>query len=193
LNFIILFSPCSGALATFHYSALRLKAYELHLTASFLLLLLSFFGQWGMGYPLIPALTGMLIFFLVFLMIYYGAKRYVGWRFKQKAEGFGFGDVLLAGILGSMFPVFIQISSALEWGYLVCGYLVMSCFIGILRYGIERALLSFFPSIAPPSSPQATIEIAASGKVLPFLPAMSIAFVLVALYGQHFLTILLHF
>ncbi|MDR2189720.1 MAG: prepilin peptidase [Candidatus Peribacteria bacterium] len=76
-----------------------LKAYELHLTASLLFLLLSFFGQWGMGYNLRPALQGMIIFFLVFLCIYYGAKRYVTWRFHQKAEGFGFGDVILAGIL----------------------------------------------------------------------------------------------
>ena len=87
-----------------------LKKYELHLTASIFLLLLSFLGQRGLGYNLLPAVQGMLIFFLAFLLVYFGAKRYVHLKYKQKAEGFGFGDVILAGILGSIFPIFLQVS-----------------------------------------------------------------------------------
>jgi hypothetical protein len=173
-----------------------LKHYELHLTASLLLLLLSLVGQWVLGYDLGIAFLGMGIFFSVFLLIYYGAKGYVSWRFKQKAEGFGFGDVLLAGILGSMFPVFIQLSSVLEWGYLVCGYLTVSCLIGILWYGITWGIGKWFPAYAQTKqreTAQSSIDIAATRQVLPFLPAMSIAFVLFARYGQQVLSFLVHF
>jgi prepilin signal peptidase PulO-like enzyme (type II secretory pathway) len=164
------------------------KEYELHLTASILLLLLSLLGQWGEEYTLRPALQGMLILFIVFLIIYFGAKGYVFWRFKQKAEGFGFGDVLMAGILGSAFPVFLPLSSALQRGYLICSYLIVSCLIGILCYSIERAFSPSQKTNQRQSS--STIPISSSGKILPFLPAMNIAFVLFVLFGQHLLTFL---
>ncbi|MDR0649943.1 MAG: prepilin peptidase [Candidatus Peribacteria bacterium] len=167
------------------------KEYELHLTASFLLLILSFGGQWGEGHNLQSALQGMFIFFAVFLIIYYGAKGYVFLRFKQKAEGFGFGDVLMAGILGSIFPIFLPLSSALQRGHLVCSYLIVSCSIGILGYAIGKV---FSPS-TPTSShhPQIKIPITSSSKILPFLPAMNIAFVLFVLFGQHLLKLLAYF
>jgi prepilin signal peptidase PulO-like enzyme (type II secretory pathway) len=141
-----------------------------------------------MGYSLRPALQGMLIFFIVFLGIYFGAKGYVYWRFKQKAEGFGFGDVLMAGILGSVFPVFLPLSSALQRGYLLCSYLIVSCLIGILCYLIGRMVTPSFQAHQRQSS--SLIPISSSGKVLPFLPAMNIAFVLFLLFGQQLLSFL---
>jgi hypothetical protein len=131
----------------------------------------------------------MLIFFLTFLVIYYGAKVYVFWRFKQKAEGFGFGDVIMAGILGSAFPVFLPLSSALQRGYLICSYLIMSCLIGILFYVVGKRFTSFTTS----HTSQTVIPIAASEKVLPFLPAMSCAFVLFICFGQDILKFLVSF
>jgi prepilin signal peptidase PulO-like enzyme (type II secretory pathway) len=65
-----------------------LKQYELHLTASLLFLLLSFFAQWGLGYNLREALQGTGIFFGVFLVIYVLGKGIAYLKYKKKAEGF---------------------------------------------------------------------------------------------------------
>jgi hypothetical protein len=166
-----------------------LKQYELHLTASILLLLLSFLGQRGLGYNLRPALQGMLIFFLVFLLIYYGAKRYIAWRYKEKAEGFGFGDVLMAGILGSIFPVFITLSSPIARIYLLCTYLILSCVLGLLCYGIRYA---FFPANKKSSTLRGE-NITKNLPIIPFLPAMILAFLVFTLYGNQIISLLLPF
>jgi prepilin signal peptidase PulO-like enzyme (type II secretory pathway) len=147
--------------------------------------LLSFLGQWGLGYNLRPALEGMLIFFLVFLLIYYGAKRYVAWKYKEKAEGFGFGDVLLAGVLGTMFPVFITLTSPLERIYLLCTYLILSCLFGLVLYGL---LTLFHQSLKTPN-----IAMSKRAKIIPFLPAMILAFLVFTLYGNSLLSLLLPF
>ena len=163
-----------------------LKEYELHLTASIFLLLLSFLWQRGLGYDLFSALQGMLIFFLLFLCIYFGARGYLRIRYKKKAEGFGFGDVILAGILGSIFPVFLQVSGGVEWMFFLSTYMTTSCLIGILLYGI----LSLLPSNkkSPSSHNKKT-----TSPMIPFIPAMSVAFLLFLFCGDTLLSFLLHF
>jgi prepilin signal peptidase PulO-like enzyme (type II secretory pathway) len=155
-----------------------IKEYELHLTASVLLLLISAIAQRALGYNLRAMLQGMIIFFCVFLAIYYGGKLLVRWKYKKKAEGFGFGDVIIAGILGSIFPVFIAPSGIIEWVYFICSYLIISSVLGIGTFFIKN-----FSSPKPKEDKQ----------TIPFLPAMIIAFVLFILYGDTLLNFLLSF
>lgn len=98
-------------------------------------------------------------------------------RYQKHAEGFGFGDVLFAGVVGTMFSVMMPVSSW-EQMYLVCMYLVLSCVFALLHYGINLT-----------ASPKAVdIEVAQQGgKIVPFLPAMIVAFVVMMVRGTDIL------
>jgi prepilin signal peptidase PulO-like enzyme (type II secretory pathway) len=174
-NAVSFFSIALGLWLLFIIALYDLKEYELHLTASILLLLLSFLGQWALGYNLWDALEGMLIFFGVFLLIYVIARGYVYVRYQKKAEGFGFGDVVLAGILGSILPVFVHLTGTLEWIYLLSTYVIVSCVLGIVSYGV----LYWWT--------------AKKMMAIPFLPAMIVAFVLFTMYGERIISFLVHF
>jgi prepilin signal peptidase PulO-like enzyme (type II secretory pathway) len=110
----------------------------------------------------------MSIFFGVFLVIYFIGRGIAYLKYKKKAEGFGFGDVIRAGILGSVVQVFVPLSSAVEWVSLVATYLITAC--------VFALLLSLF----------------LRREKIPFLPAMNIAFVLLMLFGQQLLSFLIH-
>ena len=160
------------------------KTYELHLSSTILLLLISFIGQRQMGFSLLSALQSMLIFFAVFLAIYLLAKGYVYLKYKKNAEGFWFGDVLMGGVLWTLFPMFITFSSARVWGYTLCIYLMLSCSIGILLYFVMLLL-------PKPNSKDISITKQKGVAVIPFLPAMIIAFYVFLLRGNQLLALLL--
>jgi hypothetical protein len=146
------------------------KQYELHLTASLLFLLLSFFSQRGLGYNLRKAFQGSVNFFCVFLIIYFLGKGIAYIKYQKKAEGFGFGDVLFAAILGSVVQVFLPLSSTVERIYFFSSYLILSCLCSFI-------LLFVHHQKETPST-------------LPFLPGMIVAFLLLIRYGKEILHIL---
>jgi hypothetical protein len=99
-------------------------------------------------------------------------------KYKEKTEGFGFGDVVMAGILGTVFPVFISVG-VLEWVYLLSTYLIVSCILGIIVYGI---LYWTSPKrITPHTAP-----------TIPFLPSMIIAFIFFVVEGNTLISFLVH-
>ncbi|GHV22880.1 hypothetical protein FACS189428_5580 [Clostridia bacterium] len=100
------------------------------------------------------------------------------WRYKKKAEGFGFGDVIMAGILGGIFPLFTSPTDIVQWVYFICSYLIISSLLGI---GIF--LINYLSS---PKKDKAK-------QTIPFLPAMIIAFVVFILRGNEILSFLLSF
>ncbi|MDR2541766.1 MAG: hypothetical protein LBD11_08785 [Candidatus Peribacteria bacterium] len=99
-------------------------------------------------------------------------------KYKKNAEGFGFGDVIMAGILGSIFPLFLSPADILQRVYFLCSYLIISSLLGIKIFGIE--------TLASPKSHKIK-------QAIPFLPAMIIAFVLFILRGNQILSFLLSF
>jgi hypothetical protein len=116
-------------------------------------------------------LQGTVIFFCVFLVIYFLGKAIAYIKYKKKAEGFGFGDVLAAGILGSVIQVFLPLSSVVERVYFLSSYLIISCLFSFM-------LLFALHKNATPSN-------------LPFLPGMIVAFLILIRYGKEILHVLL--
>ncbi|MDR0369567.1 MAG: prepilin peptidase [Candidatus Peribacteria bacterium] len=100
--------------------------YELHRTATLLLLIISLFGQWILGYNLWSAIQYGIIFFIIFLVIYGVAKCYASRKYQPNTEGFGFGDVIRAGVGGTMISV-VMPSVLREQINMICMYLVLSC------------------------------------------------------------------
>ena len=160
------------------------KTYELHLSSALALLVLSFFGQRQMWYSLIETLRWMGIFFWLFLLIYLLAKGYVYIKYKTNAEGFWFGDVIMAGILWSLFPMFITFSSGRVRMYTLCIYIMMSCIMGIILYVI---LLCNTSKLQPKDIPITQ----KTATVIPFLPAMILAFFCFLFRGNQLLAFLL--
>lgn len=151
-----------------------IQKYELHITATLLLLILSFLGQGLLGYDLWSSLKYGAVFFIIFLIIYGVAKCYASRKYKQNTEGFGFWDVILAGVLWTMMSV-VMPSTLREQMNMICIYLVLSCLLWIIYYAI-----TFFISTR-----KKTAELTENWwKIIPFLPAMIIAFVIIMIWGD---------
>jgi len=147
-----------------------IKKYELHTTATLTITILIVIYQICMNIPLFHILQGSLIFFLLFLFIYYFAKGYMYYQYKQKAEGFWFGDVIFAGVLGTTTVSLFHPHTVIQWMYLICCFLVFACLVGILYYGIMQYLI-------PPSTSKHKIS-PPQTKILPFLPGMIIGYII---------------
>jgi len=91
----------------------------------------------------------------------------------------------MAGVLGSLFPAFLSLTTLLDRISIVSLFLVASCCIGLILY----AILTYLPIQKPTTIPIATTS---SAKVIPFLPAMILAFLLLILFGNQLLSVLLH-
>ena len=75
-----------------------LQKYELHMILRVLLTALGIVANINIsGGSDGNALMSAIMFGVVFLLIYLFAKRYVRMRFKKNEEGFGQGDIFLAG------------------------------------------------------------------------------------------------
>jgi hypothetical protein len=91
----------------------------------------------------------------------------------------------MAGILGSIFPVFITLSSPIARIYLLCTYLILSCVLGLLLYGVLYVFHQSFQTV--------NIAIKKHATIIPFLPAMILAFLVFTLYGNQIISLLLPF
>lgn len=124
------------------------------------------------------AILCWILFFLAYLGIYYFARRYAKKReIWIDGEGFGFGDVLFAGIAWILLAeiqdpmIFYNNISAIFQVLLV--YTILSCILGIVYYFIS---LLIFPK---------------QKALIPFLPAMIVALWIIVLYPQ-ILTLFIH-
>lgn len=140
-----------------------LKEYELHMIVRILLMtvwilaniLVSGGNDWN-------ALMSTIIFGVTFLLIYVFAKRYVKMRFKKNEEWFGEGDVFLAASIWILFPIILSFHhlsfSLMMLANVLILFVVMSSIIGLIRAWLQYLITK------------------KASKIIPFFPAMIIAF-----------------
>ena len=69
------------------------------------------------------------IFWGVFIAIYLLARGIIFLCLRKNIEGIGFGDVIVAGILGTIFPHIVPCKTTIEWVFLLSCYLLISSLI----------------------------------------------------------------
>ena len=133
------------------------------------LFLLTWIVWWEIfGVPVFigDGLLWMAVLAVIFLGIYRFARRYVLMVFDQIGEGFGFGDVMMAVIIGLLFPLLVEWVFRVEQVQMVLIYLVVSSIVGMtfraLRFIVTKD----------------------KDSMMPFLPSMMIGFVLLMLRGD---------
>lgn len=169
-----------------------IQKYELHMSTRTLLVATGVIGNLLLpNWNLWNALFASIAFIGVFLLIYLFAKRYVKIRFKTKQEWFWEGDIYLALIVGIYLPIILWHQNMLFSGSMIIKILIvfvlMSSVIWLIRAGIQFLLAKFLWSNKLSKLSHITIS---PLKVIPFFPAMIIAFWILAWKCQFFITLL---
>ncbi|MFA6256443.1 MAG: prepilin peptidase [Candidatus Absconditabacterales bacterium] len=160
-----------------------LQKYELHMVIRVLLTTLGILANINIsGGNDGNFLMSTIIFGVTFLLIYFFAKRYVKMRFKKNEEGFGEGDIYLAVDIGLLFPIVLSFHhlsfSRMMLVNVLILFVLLSSIIGLLRAGLQYFL-----------NGKLKIE---NGKlnIVPFFPAMIIAFRLLSWKLGFFISLL---
>jgi len=148
-----------------------IKTYELHITATVFLAIITLFFTLFFGSNRLEILLWIWIFAAVFLLIYYGSKIYVKEKYKKDAEWFWLWDVIIAPILGAWLVFFLQPNWIFQRCYLVCLFIIFSSLVGLFYFAIEL-LIKYFFKIKKSKKPY---ELQNS---IPFLPSMIIWFLI---------------
>lgn len=140
-----------------------LQKYELHMIVWIVLMTL-----WILANIFISggndgnALISTVIFGGTFLLIYFFAKRYVRMRFKKHEEWFGQGDIFLAVSIWALFPIILTFHGlSFSWILIVNVLILFTLLSSII--GLIWAWLYYL--ITKKTS-----------KIIPFFPAMILAF-----------------
>lgn len=102
----------------------------------------------------------------IFFGIYQFGVWYVKMVFDEIGEGFGFGDVMMALVLGLLFPILVNGLHRIEQVQMAMLYLVVSCLVG-MTFWVLRVIIT-----------------RDKDNMMPFLPAMMIGFVLLMMWGD---------
>lgn len=166
-----------------------LQKYELHIIIWILLTALAIVANinvsWGSdGNFLMSAIMFGTIFFLIYLF----AKRYMKIRFKKNEEGFGQGDIFLAVSIWILFPIILSFHN-LSFSFLTIVnvlilFILMSSILWLLRAWLQY-LLNTFGTRTMEHDPKYI-----SLKVIPFFPAMIIAFRIIAWKLPYFIILI---
>ena len=156
-----------------------IKTYELHITATVFLAIITLFFTLFFGSNRLEILLWIWIFTLIFLWIYYGAKIYVREKYKKDAEWFWLWDVIIAPILGAWLVFFLQPNWIFEWMYLICLFIILSSLVWLLYYLIENLVKYFIIKKSKKSKKPYGFQAS-----IPFLPSMIIWFVLEVIFRE---------
>ncbi len=110
------------------------KMYELHITATIFLAILSLFFAFFYWNNKLDILLWILIFGVIFLTIYCLSKIYVKQKYKKDAEWFWLWDVIISPILWAWLVFFLQPNWIFEWCYLVCLFVIFSSLVWLIHY-----------------------------------------------------------
>lgn len=178
-----------------------IQKYELHITTRTILLttgviwniLLPYWNLWN-------ALFASIAFVGAFLLIYICSKQYVKIRFKIKQEWFWEWDVYLALIFGIYLPIIFWKQNILFSGSILLKtlilFILMSSMIWLLRAGFQYLFTKIFGiwdeehRTWKKTPPTYLVPKNSSLQIIPFFPAMIIAFWILAWKSQFFITLL---
>ena len=110
------------------------KTYELHITATVFLAIISLFFAFYYWTNKLDILLWILIFGVIFWLIYYLSKIYVKQKYKKDAEWFWLWDVIIAPILWAWLVFFLQPNWVFERCYLVCLFIILSSLVWLIHY-----------------------------------------------------------
>ena len=113
------------------------------------------------------------------------SRLYVKQKYKKDAEWFWFWDVIIAPILWARLVFFLQPSWIFEWCYLVCLFIIFSCFVWLIYFLIEQLIKNFFKKKKKKSKKPYWLV-----NSIPFLPSMIIWFLLEILLRELITTLL---
>ena len=109
-----------------------IKTYELHITATLFLAIITLFFTLFFWNNKLQILLGFVIFTLVFIFIYYLWKLVVILFKKDSDEWFWLWDVIIAPILWVWLVFFLQPNWMIEWLYLIVSYVILSWICGLI-------------------------------------------------------------
>ena len=151
-----------------------IKTYELHITATVFLAIITLFFTLFFG-----------SFTLIFGLIYYGSKLYVKGKYKKNAEWFWLWDVVVAPILWAWLVFFKQPNWTFERCYLVCLFIILSSLVWLVYYLIENLVKYFIMKKRQKSKKPYWFN-----SSIPFLPSMIIWFILEIIFLKSFMSLL---
>ena len=163
-----------------------IKTYELHITATVFLAVITLFFTLTFWINRLEILLWIWIFTLIFWLIYYGSKLYVKEKYKKDAEWFGLWDVIIAPILGAWLVFFKQPNWIFERCYLVCLFIILSSLVWLVYYLIENLVKYFIVKKSKKSKKPYGFQTS-----IPFLPSMIIWFVLEVVFRESFMSLLI--
>lgn len=154
-----------------------IHTYELHMTARILLMatwiLANIFVLWNLR----NALFAAILFGVIFMGIYFFAKRYTKIRFKKNMEWFGEGDVYIAVGIWLYIPIIFFLQwIAFSWMMLanvLILFVVMSSIVGLIRAWLQYIVQKVFHN-------SEFWILNSTLNIIPFFPAMIIAFWILA-------------
>ena len=111
-----------------------IKTYELHITATVFLAIITLFFTLFFWNNKLEILLWIWIFATIFLLIYYGSKLYVKEKYWKDVEWFWLWDVIIAPILWDWLVFFLQPNWMFEWCYLVCLFIILSSLVWLLYF-----------------------------------------------------------
>lgn len=149
-----------------------IKTYELHITATVFLAIITLFFTLFFWNNKLEILLWIWIFATIFLLIYYGSKLYVKEKYWKDVEWFWLWDVIIAPILWDWLVFFLQPNWMFEWCYLVCLFIILSSLVWLL-YFISELLIKKFLIKRKKSKKPYWFQ-----NSIPFLPSMIIWFLL---------------
>lgn len=149
-----------------------IKTYELHITATVFLAIITLFFTLFFWNNKLEILLWIWIFATIFLLIYYGSKFYVKERYWKDVEWFWLWDVIISPILWAWLVFFLQPNWMFEWCYLVCLFIILSSLVWLL-YFISELLIKKFLIKRKKSKKPYWFQ-----NSIPFLPSMIIWFLL---------------
>ena len=150
-----------------------IKTYELHITATVFLAIITLFFTLFFGSNKLEILLWIWIFALIFLLIYYGSKIYVKEKYDKDAEWFWLWDVIIAPILWAWLVFFLQPNWVFEWCYLICLFIIFSSLVWLFYFIIELLISKYTTKKWKKSKNPYWFQ-----NVIPFLPSMIIWFLI---------------
>ena len=158
-----------------------IKTYELHITATVFLAIITLFFTLFFWNNKIEILFWIWIFTLVFFLIYYGSKHYVKEKYWKDAEWFWLWDVIIAPILWAWLVFFLQPEWIFERVYLVCLFIIFSSLVWLFYFIIELLIKHFLTKKKKSKKPYWF------QNSIPFLPSMIIWFILEIILRESFM------
>jgi prepilin signal peptidase PulO-like enzyme (type II secretory pathway) len=156
-----------------------IKTYELHITATVFLTVITIFFTLFFWNNKLDILLWMWIFILIFSFVYYLSKLYVKEKYKKDAEWFWLWDVIITPILWAWLVFFLKPSWMYEWCYLICLFIIFSWLVGLLYFLIDLLIKKFLIKKRKKSKKPYWFQTS-----IPFLPSMIIWFILEIILRQ---------